>query len=255
VASVPWIRLYTSFPRHRKTMLLIGKIGTAMPILSLWCWAAENAPDGDLSAFTRDQIEQAAEWRGESGKAIQAMIDVGYIDENKLTLALTLASWLEHSGQGVSRLTSRRDYQKNLMREIRAKEPSSPSALPSEEDPDKSKKKSKSKRVSHLVSANGFDEFYKAYPRHIGRGQAERAWPGDDHLPAILVALKWQKPGWSDPQYIPHPATWLRGKRWLDEKPTQQALLIQRPPRDIRVGHVRAEDCNIPEVSGVLKDF
>lgn len=41
------------------------------------------------------------------------------------------------------------------------------------------------------------------------------------------------------------------------EKPTQLSIgqSPARPPRDIRVGHVRAEDCNIPEASGVMKDF
>jgi hypothetical protein len=115
------------------------------------------------------------------------------------------------------------------------------------------------KRARKGCASEAFEKFYQAYPRHTARASAEKAWPGDEYLPAILSALEWQAPEFRTREFdkVPHPATWLNGKRWTDEKPTQLALgkTVTRPPRDIRVGHVRAEDCNIPEVSGVLKDF
>ena len=64
-----------------------------------------------------------------------------------------------------------------------------------------------------------FDKFWQAYPRKTAKGAAERAWAKikpADHA-AIHAALDSQRPHWKDPKFIPHPATWLNGKRWLDE--------------------------------------
>lgn len=88
----------------------------------------------------------------------------------------------------------------------------------------------KNKRANNHSSVNattGFEVFYSAYPRKVNRGQAEKAWlklkPSDELLNQILLALEWQKQKWSDPQYIPHPATYLNCKRWLDEPHTETA--------------------------------
>lgn len=68
-----------------------------------------------------------------------------------------------------------------------------------------------------------FEVFYKAYPRKVNRGQAEKTWkklkPKKEDLDLMLEALEWQKnlKTWQEKQYIPHPSTWLNGKRWLDE--------------------------------------
>lgn len=72
---------------------------------------------------------------------------------------------------------------------------------------------------------NGFDIFWKSYPRRVGKKDAMRVWakiPHSEELDKkILTALErhkkqdqWKKDGG---QYIPHPTTWLRGEKWNDE--------------------------------------
>lgn len=67
-----------------------------------------------------------------------------------------------------------------------------------------------------------FAEFWLAVPRKIGRGQAEKAYARARKLaePVLLLAamrrFSAQSQG-KDPEFVPHPATWLNGKRWLDE--------------------------------------
>lgn len=67
-----------------------------------------------------------------------------------------------------------------------------------------------------------FDEFWSAYPKKVGKKDAERAfakvpkaeWP--KLVPAIEQQKKskqWQK---EDGQYIPNPSTWLNQGRWDD---------------------------------------
>ena len=72
-------------------------------------------------------------------------------------------------------------------------------------------------------AVDGFQAFYDAYPRHTGRANAEKAWnklaPTLEVQNVILEAVAKQKASvqWQDQQFIPHPATWLNGKRWGDE--------------------------------------
>ena len=69
----------------------------------------------------------------------------------------------------------------------------------------------------------GFAAWYELYPRHKGRGAAEKAWPKAVRLAvgtgALLDALRRQLPGLlaKERDLRPHPASWLNGKRWLDE--------------------------------------
>lgn len=70
-----------------------------------------------------------------------------------------------------------------------------------------------------------FDIFYKAYPKKIGKEKALKAWNklkvDEDLFKIIMTALEAQKKSkdWEkdDGKFIPHPATWLNGKRWEDE--------------------------------------
>lgn len=67
-----------------------------------------------------------------------------------------------------------------------------------------------------------FERFYAAYPRKKSRKQAEKAFaalnPDEQLLQAIFAGLeRATKSGeWSNPQFIPHPATWLNAQGWLD---------------------------------------
>lgn len=84
--------------------------------------------------------------------------------------------------------------------------------------------KSKS-NIAHRSAERMFeDQFWPAYPRKVGKENALKSFvklrPDDDMLAVMLKALtaqaaseQWRK----DKQFIPHPATWINGKRWQDE--------------------------------------
>lgn len=111
----------------------------------------------------------------------------------------------------------RREYQKNLMRERRAaaKGAAAPKPQPPKTD-----------------SPPGFDAFWSAYPRKVAKADAARAFAklklqnGD--LERVIAAVRsasasqdWQREGG---RFIPHPATWLNGQRWLDEAPAPAVI-------------------------------
>lgn len=68
-----------------------------------------------------------------------------------------------------------------------------------------------------------FERFWSEYPRKIARKDAEKAWskiPAHQQIDVMnairLHTLAWKQQG-TEKQFIPYPATWLRGARWEDE--------------------------------------
>ena len=72
-----------------------------------------------------------------------------------------------------------------------------------------------------------FNKFWTAYPKHIAKQSAVKAFeklkPDEKLLEAMLKAIEmqkeskqWEKDGGA---FIPYPATWLNQRRWEDELP------------------------------------
>ena len=72
-----------------------------------------------------------------------------------------------------------------------------------------------------------FNKFWAAYPKHIAKQSAVKAFeklkPDEKLLEAMLKAIamqkeskQWEKDGGA---FIPYPATWLNQRRWEDELP------------------------------------
>jgi hypothetical protein len=84
--------------------------------------------------------------------------------------------------------------------------------------------------ISSLVLSS-FDEFWKLYPKKVGKGAAEKIWnkisAPTESLVKIKMALEWQKKSeqWNKDsgQFIPLPATYLNQRRWEDEPQTKLA--------------------------------
>lgn len=71
-----------------------------------------------------------------------------------------------------------------------------------------------------------FIEWYAAYPRHVGKGAAARAYRSARKkvdAATLLVGAERAAAQAGDPQFIPHPATWLNGERWLDDDEPHRA--------------------------------
>ena len=98
---------------------------------------------------------------------------------------------------------------------------------------DKHKHKQRQKQIRKDVNTLGqkeaFDRFWSSYPRRVGKKAAFKKFVsalGEVSEEKIAAALarhvaQWCSAG-TDPQYIPHPATWLNQGRW-DDDPAEQA--------------------------------
>lgn len=84
--------------------------------------------------------------------------------------------------------------------------------------------KKKTPRAPRLIGPE-FESFWQAYPRKTAKAAAEKAWlklsPDELLLTEIMAGLARAatSPSWlaDGSQFIPHPATWLNGRRWTDE--------------------------------------
>ena len=75
------------------------------------------------------------------------------------------------------------------------------------------------------LRADGFEEFWSAYPKKKSKADAEKAWrklaPSPQLSQQIQASIAaqlgledWRKDGG---KFIPYPASWLNGRRWEDE--------------------------------------
>lgn len=83
-----------------------------------------------------------------------------------------------------------------------------------------------------------FNLFWSLYPRKTNKQAAVKAWqklkPSNDLFDKIMHALSkhcvsdgWQRDGG---QFIPHPSTWINGKRWDDELPVNLSQVRNTAP-------------------------
>lgn len=86
-----------------------------------------------------------------------------------------------------------------------------------------------------LPLPNLFDEFWAAYPRKAGKGQARNAWsravrrgdPGE----IIRGAERYRDDPNREDRFTKHASTWLNGECWDDEPlPSRTGRRAQRPP-------------------------
>lgn len=79
------------------------------------------------------------------------------------------------------------------------------------------KKKSITKHINDLDQKK-FEEFWEIYPRKVGKPAAMKAFARAPADAAISTAASFALAcRGKDPQYIPHPATWLNRRGWEDD--------------------------------------
>jgi hypothetical protein len=94
---------------------------------------------------------------------------------------------------------------------------------------EREREKEKEREKERNTYGDDFLEFWKSYPKKVGKDEAWRAWKkrngSKPSIEIIVNAVEMQKKSnqWirDGGQYIPNPATWINQGRWADE-PTEQ---------------------------------
>jgi len=101
-------------PKHPKVYDLCERLNcdrpTALGYLELlWHFTAEFCPQGDIGRFSDKRIEGAVEWVGrgkQSGKLIEALIEVGFVDVDA-EVRLLIHDWSDHADESVRKRLQR----------------------------------------------------------------------------------------------------------------------------------------------------
>lgn len=115
-----WIELHQSVWTHRKTLMLGHALGlppayAAAHMMQLWCWALDNAQDGDLTGLPPAVVAAGAGWAGDPDLFVEAAVTVGYLDRDGDSLRIH--DWHDYAGK----LIERREQQRERMRQARSR--------------------------------------------------------------------------------------------------------------------------------------
>lgn len=227
------IRIAVTFIDHLKTIKLQRRHGAdaVLCLIRLWCYTAQNRPDGVLTGMDEEDIEIASKWAGEAGAFVSALREIGWLEEVQ-PVVYAINDWAEHQPYVVhaperkerARRAAAAKHAKSMlvadsehagsMPEGCLSAAPSPSPVPSPEPNPKA-----------LAPLGAFDRFWSAYPKKKSKGDAEKTWkklrPDEQLQDRIHRALEqaktsadWKKDGG---QFIPYPASWLNAKGWEDD--------------------------------------
>lgn len=85
---IPWIQVYSNILTHDKTYKLaealkIPNYSAVGLMVSLWCWVAVNAPDGDITSYPPRAITAATGWPKKPEAFYSALVDAELIEKKE----------------------------------------------------------------------------------------------------------------------------------------------------------------------------
>jgi hypothetical protein len=195
------------------------------------------APDGEISSFDEDEIADAALWKGDPGKFVKALNNAGFVDSEKGKN--TIHDWDDYAGRLIEQreITREKARERNKRYRERKRDASRDVAatsrdaatVPNRTQPNRTRPASLGQvdqtdsKHDAGVDQSGFDQFWAAYPKKAKKADAQKAWGQVraskltetimNALAGFKVSAEWIR---EEGRYIPHPATWLRGRRWED---------------------------------------
>lgn len=143
-------------------------------------------------------------------KAAEAVPDssgvIGHLADALREFCRFSEGWIENPSERVSETVSKPETQQKQKQQQEQKQEQKASA-----------------RAARSVGPQ-FEVFWETYPRKVAKADAEKAWrkidPDQPLFEQIMSGLRLavDSAGWrkDNGQFVPHPATWLNGKRWTD---------------------------------------
>lgn len=250
-----WIQVHQQLKDHRKLLAAADELEIEPAhmlglLISFWLWALDNAPSGSLEGISSRMIARAAQWSGNPDELVSALKSAELLDEEP-DGKLEIHDWYEYTGK----LIDQREAEKNRSRRRRAAAAAAPpsksqtTAGQTEDAPQDNQKKTAGRvdqskpdqskpdqgdqppnpqtEAKADAQARRFAEFWKAYPKKVGKKAAEKSWqklkPDAELFERIMQAVTAAKSSdqWNreNGRFIPNPSTWINQGRWDDELP------------------------------------
>lgn len=221
------IRINVGFFQHHKTKKLIYKLGHegVTSLLTLWAYAAQNKPKGNLSGMDSLDIALAAGWSGDAERFTSILKDIGFLEIQGETY--TIHDWelhnpyafhaeerSEHARKAARARWEQEDSMQGACGEHARSNAPSPTPTPVP-------KPTPEPSIS-------FEEFWSAYDYKKNRARCERYWNGktkiecgrylnDADREAIMEVVPAYVASQPVKKYRKHPATYLYNSAWEDE--------------------------------------
>lgn len=217
---MPWFKVDDHLHASRKA----AKAGVAA--MGLWVlagsWSAAEELDGFVPSYMVTRL-------GASQDAADGLVFAGLwvLDEHDGETGYRFHQWAEYQPTR-AQLEAKREEARVRMKRVRERTVSvrpndarsSESVTPTPTRPDPIKK-------TPTADAAEFEAFWTSYPRKTGKTAAGKAYAKarkDADAATIAKGLESAVAVWiaarTEPQFIPHPTTWLNQGRWADEQPT-----------------------------------
>lgn len=250
-----WIQVHQQLKDHRKLLVAADELEIEPAhmlglLISFWLWALDNTPSGSLEGISNRMIARAAQWDGAPDKFVEVLKNAGLLDEETAG-KLEIHDWYEYTGK----LIDQREAEKNRSRRRRAAAAATaPSECQTTDGQTEGKPQGSQKKTAGRVNqstadqskpdqrdqppnpqtepkpdaqARRFAEFWKAYPKKVGKKAAEKSWqklkPDAELFERIMQAVATAKSSdqWNreNGRFIPNPSTWINQGRWDDELP------------------------------------
>lgn len=244
-----WIKMRTGLRNHPKVVrissaLLADRFRVIGGLHAVWCVFDEFSDDGMLNGYSAFTLDETIGWQGFS----DAMALVGWLTISEQ--GIECPEFLTHNGASAKRRAADKDRKKDVRiasgqtsaskaDKLRTREENKKQHLEQELPPLSPKQPELiaadtptppkiGKRVVSPAKRRGepdlFADFYALYPRKVGRPKAAQSFgrltEADQRaaiaaVPAFAASWKWRM----EPDFIPHPTTWLNQERWKDDPP------------------------------------
>ena len=235
-AMTRWFRLYDDVLNDPKVQRLSGESFKFW--INMLCIASKNG--GVLPS-----IEDMAFALRVSNDFCTSLIDdlktCGLIDGSKRLVPHGWEKRQYKSDTSTDRVKRFRERSRNVTETVSETAPDTDTETDTETD--KNQKKIPKKRDRSAGSAE-FDKFWLVYPRKVNKGLAMKAWEkaASKAAPALIIAAveAWKvSVDFPDPDFIPHPSSWLNGERWSDELSDKKQVVTQAEREAFMAEHRR----------------
>ena len=136
---LPWIQVYSNLPEHPKIYALVDRLKLRRNseavgiVVSLWLWAAKNAPDGDLSGFPDRAIAAAVGYPlNLSHKLCKELIETGWLDVDN-SGGYRIHDWEDHASMLMDALSRQKAMARERSRRYRRRKSATDQALLAED--------------------------------------------------------------------------------------------------------------------------
>jgi hypothetical protein len=212
-----YIRLFTGFYSHRKTMKLHAILGddAYWVVPRIWAYAAENQADGNLSGYSSHELAMLIGCPKHATSIIDALKTSGYLDADGM-----IHDWQEHNGYHSA-------FKERAKKAAEARWAGKrTTGINKEKDNDI--EDSSKHCLEHATS------IFNEYPRKVNKKKALQSIQKALKLEPYESLLEKTKEfaglmTGKEPQYIPYPTTWFNGERWHDNESVRLEMEMSQP--------------------------